>query len=217
MSNRFKIKDRYGIEDLLCVFERLRSKDGCAWDREQTHKSIRRDFLEECYEAIEAIDTEDTELLKEELGDVLLQVVFHCEIEKEFGNFTFDDIVNDLCYKLIIRHPHVFSDTKVESTDDILSNWDRIKIETKGQKSNKEALLSTVKALPSLMAYQKYLKKAKKWEMSIPDKKFADIKDNVTEDTVAEALVYVVNLANEKGIDAEEALSKYLKNEINNL
>ena len=106
----FEFKDRYDINDLLRIMEILRSENGCPWDREQDHKSIRKDFLEETYEVCEAIDLEDSELLREELGDVLLQVVFHARIEEEQGRFTFADSVNDVCRKLIVRHPHVFGE-----------------------------------------------------------------------------------------------------------
>ena len=127
----FQPKDSYNIEDLQKIVELLRSQNGCPWDKEQTHKSIRNDFLEEVCEAIEAIDLNDPALLREELGDVLLQVVFHCQIEKESGSFIFDDVCDEICKKLIVRHPHVFSDTVVSSTDEVLKNWDSIKKETK--------------------------------------------------------------------------------------
>ena len=113
-------KDNYDIDDLVTVVEVLRSEEGCPWDREQTHKSIRKDFIEETYEVIEAIDTEDPVLLREELGDVLLQVVFHTEIEKENGVFDIKDVANDICVKLIHRHPHVFGDVIAETSDKVL-------------------------------------------------------------------------------------------------
>ena len=108
-------KDRYHFEDLVLIVELLRSEGGCPWDMEQTHKSIRNDFIEETYEVIEAIDTEDPKLMREELGDVLLQVVFHARIETEEGRCNIDDVANDICAKLIHRHPHVFADVKVEN------------------------------------------------------------------------------------------------------
>ena len=111
---KFVGKERYTVEDLLEIITILRSPEGCPWDREQNHKSIRRDFLEECYEAIEAIDTDNTELLREELGDVLLQVVFHSEIEREVGHFDFSDVVSGVAEKMVVRHPHVFADTEAE-------------------------------------------------------------------------------------------------------
>jgi tetrapyrrole methylase family protein/MazG family protein len=104
----FKEKSEYKFEDLVKIVKILRAPGGCPWDREQTHKSIRSNFIEETYEAVEAIDTEDNDLLKEELGDVLLQVALHSEIESEKGTFNIDDVCDGVCKKLIIRHPHVF-------------------------------------------------------------------------------------------------------------
>src|SRR5699024_5763832 len=106
----FEKKKRYDMQDLLNIMEILRSPEGCPWDRAQTHKSVRANFIEETYEAIEAIDTEDRPLLLEELGDVLLQVVLHSQIEKEAGGFTFEDVVDGVAQKLVLRHPHVFGD-----------------------------------------------------------------------------------------------------------
>ena len=105
----------------------LRSKDGCPWDKVQTHESIRPDLIEETYEVIEAIDQNDPEMLREELGDLLLQVVFHSRIETEQGHFTLDDVCTDICNKLIIRHPHVFSTVQADTTEEVLKNWDTIK------------------------------------------------------------------------------------------
>ena len=120
-------RERYCFEDLVDIVEILRSDGGCPWDREQDHKSIRKDFIEETYEVIEAIDTENPELLREELGDVMLQVVFHTQIEREVGRFDIDDVSNDICAKLIHRHPHVFGDLKLDNSADVLDNWDKIK------------------------------------------------------------------------------------------
>ena len=149
--SKFVGKTRYSIDDLVEILKILRSPEGCPWDREQDHKSIRRDFLEECYEAIEAIDTDDTALLREELGDVLLQVVFHSEIECERGHFDFADVVSDIAEKMVVRHPHVFADVQAETTDAVLKNWDQIKRETKRQKSDREVLESVSPAMPALM------------------------------------------------------------------
>ena len=145
----FKFKETYGLDDLLEIMKILRSPSGCPWDMEQTHKSIKNDFIEEVYEAIEAIDLDDTALLREELGDVLLQVVFHCQIEKEKNNFEFDDICDELCKKLIVRHPHVFGELTVSDSGEVLKNWDNIKKETKGQKTYTDTLesVTTLEAL----------------------------------------------------------------------
>ena len=121
----------YTYEDLLLVVELLRGEGGCPWDMEQTHTSIRNDFIEETYEVIEAIDTANPTLLREELGDVLLQVVFHARIEEEAGSFSMSEVANDICAKLIHRHPHVFGEVTVSGTGEVLSNWDKIKSEEK--------------------------------------------------------------------------------------
>ena len=123
--------EKYDFEDLVLVVEVLRGEGGCPWDIEQTHKSIRKDFIEETYEVIEAIDTEDPVLLREELGDVLLQVAFHAQIEREDGRFDVYDVANDICAKLIHRHPHVFGELKLDNSADVLLNWDKIKSEEK--------------------------------------------------------------------------------------
>lgn len=164
----FQQKDRYEFSDLVKIVKLLRGENGCPWDKEQTHESIRQNFIEETYEAIEAIDTKDTELLKEELGDVLLQVVFHAVMEEETGSFDVNDVADGICKKLIIRHPHVFSDVVANDTEQVLKNWDNIKMQTKSQKTQTQAMQSVSKALPALMRSQKLQQKAAKvgfdWE-----------------------------------------------------
>ena len=120
MSVSYEKKEKYSIDDLLRIMEILRSEEGCPWDREQTHPSMRRDMIEEAYEVCEAIDLNDTDLLKEELGDVLLQVVHHARIEQEQGSFDFQDVCDGICRKLIQRHPHVFADVQVDGTEQVL-------------------------------------------------------------------------------------------------
>ena len=144
----FEQKDKYSVADLLRIMEILRAPDGCMWDRAQDHHSIRQNFIEETYEVCEAIDDEDTEHLKEELGDVLLQVVFHAQMEKEKGVFDMDDVADGICKKLIFRHPHIFGDVTVGSTDEILSNWDDLKRKEKKQETDTSTLESVSKSLP---------------------------------------------------------------------
>lgn len=158
----FTFQEKYKFEDLLRIMEILRAPDGCMWDREQDHHSIRRNFIEETYEVIEAIDNEDTDLLKEELGDVLLQVVFHAQMEKEKGTFNIDDVADGICKKLIYRHPHIFSTTEVGSTEEILNNWDELKKTEKHQKSTTDGLESVARSLPGLIRADKVQKKAAK-------------------------------------------------------
>ena len=148
-------KSKYDFNDLVEIMRILRSPDGCPWDRVQTHESIRQNFIEETYEAIEAIDTNDVELMREELGDGMMQVVFHALMEEENGNFDMNDVCDEVCKKLIVRHPHVFADTVADTADEVLTNWDKIKMETKSQKSQSEVLSSVSKALPALMYSQK--------------------------------------------------------------
>ena len=124
-----KRKSEYSISDLVEIMEILRSPGGCPWDREQTHKSIRRNLIEETYEVVEAIDKDDKTLMCEELGDLMLQVVFHARMAEEDGDFTLDDVADGICKKLILRHPHIFSDVKADTTEQVLTNWDNIKKE----------------------------------------------------------------------------------------
>ena len=164
----FERKERYGFEDLLQIMKILRAPDGCMWDREQDHHSIRRNFIEETYEAVEASDNEDSELLKEELGDVLLQVVFHAEIESEKNVFDIGDVTDGICKKLIFRHPHIFSETQVSSTGEILENWEHLKQAEKHQRTAADTLDSVARSLPALIRADKVLTKAAKagfdWE-----------------------------------------------------
>ena len=155
-------KEKYDINDLLEVMKILRSENGCPWDREQTHKSIRADLIEETYEVVEAIDNDDPALLREELGDLLLQVVFHARIAEEDGIFNFSDVCNDVCEKMIVRHPHVFADVKADNTEEVLKNWDAMKMQTKDQKTPAQSMDSVARTLPSLMRAQKLSKKAGK-------------------------------------------------------
>jgi len=220
----FEFKEIYNIDDLLEIMKILRSPSGCPWDKEQTHESIKNDFIEEVYETIEAIDLEDTELLREELGDVLLQVVFHCQIENEKNNFVFSDICDELCKKLIVRHPHVFGEVTVSDTGEVLKNWDNIKKETKGQKTYTDTLESVAKSLPALMRAQKLGKRAMRAGMDFKNKEDAfeciKLETNELEEAMksgdsqhieeefGDLLFSCVNTARHLGIDAEQAMTK---------
>ena len=113
-------REKYDFYDLCAIMEILRGEGGCPWDTEQTHESIRKNFIEETYEVVEAIDSKNTELLREELGDVMLQVVFHTQMERELGNFDINDVAHDVCAKLVHRHPHIFGDVNAETSDEVL-------------------------------------------------------------------------------------------------
>ncbi len=155
-------KSSYNCQDLREIVRILRHPGGCSWDQEQTHQSIRRNFLEEAYEVAEAIDEDDPEHLKEELGDVLLQVVFHADIEADAGRFSLDDVADGVCKKLIYRHPHVFGDVVVHSTGEILSNWEELKKKEKHQETQADAVDAVACSLPALWRAEKMKKKAAK-------------------------------------------------------
>lgn len=218
----FDLKDKYNFDDLVEIMKLLRAPGGCPWDREQTHMSIRQNLIEETYEAIEAIDTNDSELLKEELGDVLLQVVFHAQLENEENTFDISDVTDGICKKLIIRHPHVFGDVKADTTEKVLTNWDKIKMQTKSQKSQTEAMESVSKALPSLMRSQKIQQKAAKvgfeWEdvdgaLSKLDEEVSELKEAIKnndqshmEEEMGDVLFSAVNVSRFIKKDPEQAL-----------
>ena len=156
----FVRKPQYGYEDLLEIIRLLRSEDGCPWDKAQTHQSIRRGLLEEAYEAAEAIDNDDPVLLKEELGDVLMQVVFHADIESDAGRFTIDDVCDGVVKKLLFRHPHVFGSQREDSPESVLVSWDKLKRQEKGQKTVADSMDSVARSLPGLWRAEKLQSKA---------------------------------------------------------
>lgn len=202
----------------------LRSPEGCPWDREQDHHSIRKNFLEETYEVAEAIDNEDPELLREELGDVLLQVAFHACMEEEAGRFNFDDVCDGICKKLVLRHPHVFQAIQVSGTGEVLTNWDKIKEKTKGQTTYTETLESVPKVLPSLMRSEKIQHRAAKSGFDYPaaDDAMKDLESEILElrEAIAEGdsahvdeelgdlLFAAVNVSRFVHTDAEESLGR---------
>ncbi len=158
----FVRKETYGLKDLEDIVSILRAPGGCPWDGEQTHESLRRGLLEESCEVIEAINEQNPEHLKEELGDVLLQVVFHADIEREAGRFDLEAVADGICKKLIFRHPHVFGDVSVSDSAEVLVNWDALKREEKHQETYTDTLTSVAKSLPALWRAEKVQKKAKK-------------------------------------------------------
>ena len=171
----FEFKEKYDINDLLAIIKILRSENGCPWDKVQTHESIRTDLIEEAYEVCEGIDCNSPEMLREELGDLLLQIAFHSAIETELSNFTFDDVCNDICQKLIYRHPHVFGEVKVNDCDDVLKNWDALTKESKKQETFADTLESVPKTFPALLRGEKVCKRAARAGLPINSaKEFAD-------------------------------------------
>ena len=213
-------KQNYDVDDLKRIVSILRAPGGCQWDGEQTHQSIRRNFLEEAYEVAEAIDEGSVEHLQEELGDVLLQVVFHASIEEDAGRFDLNDVADGVSRKLIYRHPHVFGDVSVNSTDEILSNWEELKKAEKGQASQADAVDSVARSLPALWRAEKMQKKAAKVGFEWPDVNGA--MDKVTEELsevraamngdgdvaeeLGDLLFAVVNAARFLHVDPEMAL-----------
>ncbi len=220
----FKFKDNYDINDLLQIMAILRAPGGCPWDAEQTHESIRTSLIEETYEVIEAINQNDRELLLEELGDVLLQVVFHAQMEKEKGSFDFSDVADGICKKLIERHPHVFGEVVVSGTGDVLSNWDEIKRKSKGQKTQGSSMMKVPKELPALMRGQKIQSKAKKVGFDWPsiDGAFSALESEIAElksaiasknqdeidEEFGDMLFSCVNIARFIDVDAELSLTR---------
>ena len=159
----FEYKPRYGWDDFLEIMRLLRGPGGCPWDAEQTHQSIRRNFLEETCEALDALDRDDAVDMQEELGDVLMQVVFHATIEEERGRFTMADVVDGVAQKMVYRHPHVFGGTmQADNSGQVLVNWEVLKRQEKGQRSTADAIESVPHTLPALWRAEKVQKKAAK-------------------------------------------------------
>lgn len=158
----FQCKRRYGWEDFLEIMRLLRSPGGCPWDAEQTHGSIRRNFLEETYEALDAIDRDDPAGMCEELGDVLMQAAFHAQIEAERGRFTMDDVVDGVAQKLVYRHPHVFGTAEVADSKEVLVNWEALKRKEKSQSTTADAIESVPHTLPALWRAEKIAGKTAK-------------------------------------------------------
>lgn len=210
------------LEELIDVVAKLRAPDGCPWDREQTHTSLRPNMLEEAYEAVDAIDENDMTHLREELGDVLLQVLLHSQIASESNEFTLDDVAKELKEKLIHRHPHVFGTAKINNADDVLKTWDKLKSEEKTER--KSAMDGLSRSQAALISAQKISKRAVKtgfeWpnEESLYDCVMSEIEEfkeaeiekdkNHMEEELGDILFAIVNLARWNKIDAEQALLK---------
>ena len=214
-------KEKYNFDDLCLLADLLRREGGCPWDREQTHKSIRKDIIEETYEVIEAIDNGDPELMREELGDLLWQVVFHAQLEREEGRADMSDIIHDICAKLVHRHPHVFGTVVAETSDVVLSNWEKIKTEEKQRNTVTSKLKSVPPALPALMRAQKVGKRAPFFDFANADEVLAKLDEEVGElkeavasgdeqavsEEFGDVLFTAVSLARKLGVDAEETLT----------
>lgn len=222
----FTRKERYGIGDLIEIVRMLRQPGGCPWDREQTHASIRKSLIEETYEVADAIDRADDRLLCEELGDLLLQVALHAQMACEDGAFTFDDVCDGICQKLIYRHPHVFGELGGDiSTGRVLANWEKLKNAEKRRDTAADRLDSVPACLPALMYAQKVQKRAADYQFGYEnaagaladlDSEIAELKAAVAggaaqghaaADEIGDVLFSAVNVARFLGADAEEALT----------
>ena len=215
-------KGSYTFDDLVLIMELLRSPGGCPWDIEQNHHSIRNDLIEETYEVVEAIDRDDPVHLREELGDVLLQVVFHARIEDEVVRFTGYEVANDICEKLIYRHPHVFGQVHVDGSEQVLSNWEKLKgVEKQAERVTLTDQLRAIPAMePALMRAQKVGKKAACFDFADADEVYAKLSEEIAEVRAASAsgdgaaveeelgdlLLTVTSLARKLGVKSEEAL-----------
>lgn len=218
----FEYKSEYDIQDFRKIIAVLRSPEGCPWDIKQTHESIRRNLLEEAYEVCEAIDDNDPEHLREELGDLLMQVLFHSRIEEEKGVFDLDDVADAAVKKLIFRHPHVFGDVTVSGSDEVLKNWDELKRREKSQTTVTKTMDDVARSLPALWRAEKVQNKAKKVGFDWPDisgaldklsEELEELKQALAkedkrniEEELGDLLFSAVNVARFAGVDPEKAL-----------
>ena len=194
----------YTAEQLLQVIRILRDpENGCPWDKVQTHASIRKNFLEETCEALEAIDADDAVLLREELGDVLMQVVFHAAMEEERGRFTFEDVCRNVCEKLVFRHPNIFASSAAENAG--INGWDALKNKEKGRTTLADELATVPATLPALMRAQKLQKRAAGHGLGQQD--FGKADAAAKQEAAGQLLFAAVNAARLAGVDAEEALT----------
>jgi uncharacterized protein YabN with tetrapyrrole methylase and pyrophosphatase domain len=200
------MRKRPAINELIQVMSRLRSPKGCPWDREQNHQTLRWHAVEEVYELLDAIETEDDHELEEELGDLLLQVVFHCQLAKERGAFNFEKVARRITDKLIRRHPHVFGKVKVKDVDQVWANWEKIKrAEKHGTRHARPSALDGIpKHLPALMRAEKLLKKARRAKLPISP----STRHDLTRSSLASELFALANFAQSKGWSAEELLRR---------
>ncbi len=215
---------KYTIDDLLDIMVKLRGENGCPWDKVQTHQSIKKSMIEECYEAIDALDSGDDHAFANELGDVLLQVVFHARIAEERGAFNFDDVVNEICTKLITRHTHVFGADKAVSAEEALGQWEKNKKKEKNLDSYTAMLKDVPHYLPALMRSEKIQKKAGSvgfdWQETEPvydkvNEEIAELKEAAKtgnaeriEEEYGDLLFSVVNLGRHLKVTPEIALTK---------
>ena len=218
----WEFKEKYDLNDFIRIIDVLRGPGGCPWDIKQTHESLKLNAVEEAWEVVDAIDEGSAAHLREELGDLLMQVIFHASIEKERGGFTLDDVADEAVRKLVHRHPHVFADVKADTPEEVLTNWDAIKRADRGQQSTASVMDGIPKGLPGLMRSQKIQNKAGKLGFDWPDVSGAMDKlreevgelqegidagdgENIKEE-IGDALFSVVNVARFFKVDSEECM-----------
>ncbi len=215
------------IDRLIGIVARLRGPDGCLWDREQTHKSIMSCLLDETYEFFEGVENDDSAIMKEELGDILLQIVFHTQMAQEDNRFDIEAVAHDICEKLITRHPHVFADTKVSSSKEILANWEQIKKKEKGSEKRKYLVDDIPDALPALFRAEKIQRRVARvgfdWQDIRPvldkvEEEFSEFREALTKNNLEHAreelgdiIFALVNVARHNNICAEDALRLTVK------
>jgi tetrapyrrole methylase family protein/MazG family protein len=217
------MKEQYEFSDLLYIMKRLRSREGCPWDREQTHESLKKYLIEETYEVLDALEANDKDRFCEELGDLLLQVVFHAEIASERGSFNIYDVIDGICRKMISRHTHVFGNVRADTSDQVVKNWEHIKKEEKGITSHTEALKDVPGSLPALIRSYKVQQKAAQagFDWDNTDDVFKKVLEETQElekvyksknvsrikDEIGDILFSIVNLARFLKVQPELALS----------
>lgn len=222
---------QYTFEELLKIMDILRSEQGCPWDREQTHQSIKNDTIEEAYELVEAINNNDDENMREELGDLLLHIAFHIQIAKEEARFDENSVLQGIIEKMIRRHPHVFENENAENAEEVLRQWDEIKKIEKNHSTTTDVMRSVAKALPALTRASKIQKKAAKvgfdfldedqmldkLDEEIQEMKEAVQKKNITliEEEIGDMLFQIVNLSRFFGLNAENTLTNATEKFIN--
>ncbi|MBH1940733.1 nucleoside triphosphate pyrophosphohydrolase [Mobilitalea sibirica] len=222
---------KYSFNDFYEIIQKLRSKDGCPWDREQTHDSLKTCLIEECYETIEAIDNQDMKNLCEELGDILLQVVMHSVIAQENHEFTLDDVISEVSEKMIRRHPHVFGDVTVHNSEDVVTNWEKIKQVEKKEGTIADEIIRVPKALPANIRAEKVQKKAAKAGMDFENQEqvFSKINEELNElqdaikigdksiinEEFGDVLFSVINLSRFLQLNAENSLTNATNKFIN--
>lgn len=196
-----KEKEHFSFDDFVDVVKVLRKC--CPWDAEQSHSSIRKNLIEETYEVVEGIDKDSPSIMEEELGDLMLQVIFHTVMGEESGEYSMGDVIDGICKKLIRRHPHIFAEVNAKTTDKVLENWDNIKKEEKSKVTVSDELYSVSSAFPALVRGQKVCKKIRKGTGDI----FSD--KTLTKEEAGKLLFEITSACDVSGIDAEESLFEY--------